>query len=163
MEQIKDIILAKETCHVMAKSAYWTEYEQGKTLRLLQACVIFRLKVYFWLVDCSALYDTCQFYIILFSLSITTWASSILFSSIIHLAIVLSKLKCLLFWLAVLLLWKSYLCTERVRLVCRWCRTLYETFVESSNFFHVLIHTFWPKCLYIAHFVSMCVVPRMYI
>lgn len=135
---------------------------QGKTIRPLQDCAIFHLEVFFWLVDCSVLHDTCQFYIILFSLSITAWTPSILFSSIINLAIVLSKLRCVLSWLEVLLLWKSHLCTERVRLVCRWWRTLYETFVESSDFFHVLIHTFWPKYLYITHFVSMCVIPWTY-
>lgn len=48
MEQVKDIIWAKETCHVVAKTACYTEYELWASL---QASAIFHLEVWFWLVD----------------------------------------------------------------------------------------------------------------
>lgn len=57
MEQIKDIIWAKESCHVVAKTACCTDDELWACL---QACAIFHLEVYFWLVDGSVLDDACH-------------------------------------------------------------------------------------------------------
>lgn len=36
---------------------------------------------------------------------------------------------------------------QRGRMVCRWCRILYEAFVESSKILHGIVHTFWLKYL----------------
>lgn len=79
MEQVKDNIWAKETCHVVAKTACYTEYELWASL---QASAIFTQEsVFIWLMT---VLNACQFCIFHFVLTVEIQTPPTLPSGVTH-------------------------------------------------------------------------------